>query len=196
MIDGHTMPDWVADVVRMRATVGALGETDSREATAHDQSLRCWWTSRATSEAGRAALTQLFPRTAVSAALATVSRAAGAVHDERIRQPRVIHLFRLPVSEEAIISRWIAEADGHAIITEAFDLDWASRLSRLRAFAAEASTGSHVPGGPYRVEVDAGDVRSLRGRTLRRACAVYAAAFASGTQAFPFIDATVTEETR
>ena len=105
MNESDHIPDWVSDVIRVRAVVGALGEAASGETTNDDQATRAWWKSRSTSAAGRAALAQLFPRTAISAALSVVSRAARVVHDERIGQPGVMHLFRLPASDETVIDR-------------------------------------------------------------------------------------------
>jgi hypothetical protein len=183
MSERELMPDWVADVIRARAIVGALGEPVN-----DDPETPRWWPSRATSDAGRFGLTQIFPRTAVSAALAIVSRAAAIVHDERIGQPHVVHLFRLPTADEIVISRWVSEEEGAAIITHTFELDATARLTGLRALGADHASGAPSPEGPQRVEVDAGDVHSLRGRTLRRACAVYARAFAAGTKAFPYIE--------
>lgn len=183
MSERDTMPDWVADVIRARAIVGALGEPVN-----DDPESPRWWPSRATSSAGRYGLTQIFPRTAASAALGIVTRAAAVVHDERIGQPHVVHLFRLPTADEVVISRWVSEAQGTAVITDTFDLDASERLPRLRSLGADQAPGALTPEGPQRVDIDPGDVRSLRGRTLRRACTVYARAFASGTKAFPYIE--------
>lgn len=191
MSERDTMPDWVADVIRARAIVGALGEPG-----ANDTEARNWWPSRATSQAGRAMLAQLFPRTAASAALTTVSRAAALVHEERIGQPHVVHLFRLPTSDEVVIGRWLSDEAGEAAIIDALDLDTGAKLTGLRALGGEQATDAPTPEGPQRVEVDPGDVRSIRGRTLRRACRVYARAFAAGTQAFPFVDISAVEGPR
>jgi hypothetical protein len=183
MNERDTMPDWVAVVIRARAIVGALGEPVNDE-----PGTPRWWPSRATSRAGRWGLAQIFPRKTASAAFAIVTRAAAVVHDERIRQPHVVHLFRLPTADEIVISRWVSEDKGADAITETFDLDASARLTRLRSLGADIAPGAPTPEGPQRIEVDAGDVRSLRGRALRRACAVYARAFTDGTQAFPFIE--------
>lgn|GEM_PF-2039027 len=191
MSERDTMPDWVAEVIRARAIVGALGEPDANDAEA-----RNWWPSRATSQAGRAMLAQLFPRTAASAALTTVSRAAALVHEERIGQPHVVHLFRLPTSDEVVIGRWLSDEAGEAIIVDTLDHDAGEWLNKLRGFGGDQATDAPAPEGPQRLEVDPGDVRSIRGRTLRRACMVYARAFAAGTRAFPFVDISVVDRPR
>ncbi|WP_295408787.1 BrxE family protein [uncultured Thiocystis sp.] len=81
---------------RLRFLVGALGERLG------------WWSSRFTDEIGLRRLAIPFPRTALRAALESVTIAARRDHDEKL-SPATVHLFRLPTAQEDSLAHHLAQ---------------------------------------------------------------------------------------
>jgi hypothetical protein len=83
-------------ILHLRLLVGALGERIG------------WWPSRFTDEIGLRRLAVPFPRTALRAALESVTLVARNDHDARLH-PNIVHLFRLGSVQEDAISHHLAQ---------------------------------------------------------------------------------------
>ena len=70
-----------------------------------------WWRTQFLKEVGLRAAGRVFPRTAMSAALRSVTIAARAEHDKRIGVGARYHLFRLPTSVEQLLGAVLLEDD-------------------------------------------------------------------------------------
>jgi hypothetical protein len=85
----------VLKMIELRFLVGALGERLG------------WWPSRFTDEIAIRRLATPFPRTALRAALESVTAVARRDHDAKLR-PDSIHLFRLSATQEDTIAHYLA----------------------------------------------------------------------------------------
>jgi len=83
-------------MIHLRFLVGALGERLQ------------WWPSRFTDEVGIRRLKIPFPRTALRAALESVTIAARRDHDDKL-PPGCVHLFRLGSVQEDTIAHYLAQ---------------------------------------------------------------------------------------
>lgn len=83
-------------VTQLRFLVGALGERLG------------WWPSRFTDDIGLRRLAVTFPRTALRAALESVTLAARSDHDRQLH-PNSVHLFRLGSAQEDGIAHHLAQ---------------------------------------------------------------------------------------
>ena len=85
---------FVEKIIKLRILVGFLGEKKQFN----------WWDTQFLGKVSLKHLDIIFPRTAFSAALNSVTEAAKQIHDERIGKGNLIHLFRLPTFYEQQIS--------------------------------------------------------------------------------------------
>jgi hypothetical protein len=90
----HRVPV-AAKMIRLRFLVGALGERLT------------WWPSRFTDEIGLRRLAIPFPRTALRAALESVTVAARLDHDQKLN-PATVHLFRLRGDQEDAVAHQLS----------------------------------------------------------------------------------------
>ena len=153
-------------MIQLRFLVGALGERIG------------WWPSRFTDDIGLRRLAIPFPRTALRAALESVTRAARRHHDQRLR-PDSVHLFRLGGAQEDMIAHHLAQ--GTELATPpATEAEILAALDLLGP-----PDGTAAPVGPCSL----GRVQRTR---LHAAVAdmarVYAAAARAGEQAVPYFE--------
>jgi len=167
------MAQWVESVVRARLLVASLGESAATP----------WWRTEALNSTGLRLLERLFPRTAVGAALETVSRAATIEHDGHIGRLRAYHLFRLPIADEMVVRDHLRLPETDALLRQLVGLqERQDRLDALRGLAGGESLTTVQ--GPVHCGATNG-VR--RGKALQRMCAAYAGAFAAGKVAYPYL---------
>ena len=178
------IPDWVARIIRARALVGMLGEASSPP----------WWPSKLTTPAGRTSLSQVFPRGGPLTAYRLVTRAASVHHDRMISHPHASHLFRLPPSTEAAITRAESSDPGKHLVVSLLDAGISLSLSaltdQLRDLAGAQSLAHATTrgcAGPVQVEPTSDEIPSMRARILRVVCATYVRALDTGSTVAPFL---------
>lgn len=147
------------DILRLRLTIGALGERLSPP----------WWRTQILTGAGARHATRLFPRTSVRAGLETVTLAAAREHDPHVG-PQRFHLFRLPAAVEARLQDTLQTAT----LAPALE-DLEALLKSLPKAAAEE--------GPRSL----GRVADIP-RQLGRLAALYAAAAREGKRVYPYFE--------
>lgn len=167
------MTDLHQRVVQARWLVGSLGEGATP----------AWWPSEAGTAVGQRMLARIFPRTALAAALQTITRAAEVVHDERIGRRSVYHLFRLPAADETTMHELLTGTMAAELLGPLAAL--MDRREQMDALRRLAPTGSAIRGvGPQRV----GTVEDLHyEKALPLLCAAYAAGFAAAQPVFPYL---------
>lgn len=153
-------------LIELRFLVGALGERLG------------WWPSRFTGEIGLRRLATSFPRTALRAALESVTIAARRDHDERL-SPACVHLFRLPNAQEDTIAHHLAQGTG--LTAPPADLDGIlAALDRIGP-----PDGCAPPIGPCSLGRDQRTRLSAAVADLAR---VYGGAARSGERAIPYFE--------
>lgn len=154
-------------MAQLRFLVGALGERIG------------WWPSRFTDDIALRRLAIPFPRTALRAALESVTIVARSDHDERLH-PDSVHLFRLGGAHEDGIAHHLAMRSARL---EPPPGDREALLIALDSMGAPA--GGVAPVGPCSL----GKVQRVR---LHAAVAdlarVYAAAARTGQRAVPYFE--------
>ena len=137
-------------------------------------------TSPFTVETSRRSLELVFPRTAVRAALESVTEAARRVHDEPHLGPRPFHLFRLPVHLEDRLAGWLAASDTTLSWPPAEREDLCVELERIaRQSPAVAERGPLRLGEPDRLNQE---------RAFRELAAVYLRAAGQGLRTIPYFE--------
>ena len=156
-------------LAQMRAVVGYLGE---REQSA-------WWQSSFFAPGSRAFLTPMFSRTYVLAQCGGVTKAAAAIHDERIGVGNVYHLFRLPADLEQSLHQAMQESKVCQDIQ-----DILSTQETALAFLQEQADEPITAGvGPVLV----GSVHDLRDLSRWRTVAAhYVEAFRQSWEIYPY----------
>ena len=162
--------------IRLRAATLALGEC-ARPA---------WWKTQFMNEAGLRFLERLYPRTSFHAAVHAAGRAACDVHDRAVGRIGVYHLFRLPESLEAEMTRVPRDFDEEFISRFRAGLGSSEKLMELLASFSEGPLEKDATPGARRIGVDK-DLMSTAG--LKRLAAAYHHAFAQGRPAFPYFTA-------
>lgn len=155
-------------LAELRLLVGYLGEVQDTP----------WWDTRFLDPKGLRFLQMTFPRTALSAAAHSVSTAAKRLHDERIGDKDVYHLFRLPPSLEEETERFFLGPE--APVPETLPSSSYSAMEALHAFAGEPIP---APLGPFQVENPKGDCDH---DTITRLAGVYMHAFSVGQISLPY----------
>ena len=165
----HMEPKEIRAIATLRAVVGYLGERDQAG----------WWQSAFFAPNSTAFLSPVFPRTRILAQCTGVTRAAAAVHDERIGVGRVYHLFRLP---EDLEQRLHAMLQTEQLVAEAESLT-AGRDTALRFLQDHGRSSGAAGAGP----VSAGGLSDLRTTDgWRTAIGHYARGFNQRTEIFPY----------
>lgn len=142
-----------------------------------------WWKTQFLTDIGLKTTSRLFPRTAVAAALNSVTLAARTDHDQRVGAGRRVHLFRLPVHLEMAITDVLQggefEKEGRELLGRG-DTGLRDKLAAL----AE-SQDVKAPEGP----VSLGAAKALdTGHGASSLAAAYAKAFLSGRRLYPYFE--------
>jgi hypothetical protein len=155
-------------LLKLRLLVAFLGE--KRQAN--------WWDCGFLAPTGQRFLQETFPRTALEAGLRSTSQAARSLHDSRIGRVGVFHLFRLPVDKEDILEAAVPQLrtlDPQKLIT--------SKEAALAELGTMAKAKSTPATGPVRVAAPAAVFTPT---AVSEMAAHYHAAFAGGSQCFPY----------
>ena len=153
----------------LRAIVGYLGERDHAG----------WWQSAFFAPGSAAFLAPVFSRTQTLAQCTGVTRAAAAVHDERIGVGHVYHLFRLPEDVEQRIHTELHDPELTRTIGEAV----ASKDNAIQYLRDQRGSAEGAGVGPVRV----GDLHDLRAEERwRDVAAEYLRAVEAGVEIYPY----------
>jgi hypothetical protein len=161
-----THQDTVDHLLRLRVAVGGLGQAGSHG----------WWPCSYLDPTGLDTLAYNFPRAPRAAGFAATSLAAKKLHDDRIGQTGVTHLFRLEPDLEIQVQRAATEDRLAAI-----DLDPAALM---RDLVRMADHEIDTPEGPVQVGFTA-DVDSPE--ALASMARHYQAGFRLGIRVFPYL---------
>jgi hypothetical protein len=112
-------------LLTVRTLVAALGE----------QPPSPWWRTQFLTEAGLRVTTRIFPRTAVAAAINSVSEAARRDHDARVGVGRRYHLFRLPTEWEDGLATSLMRQESQAEVKQLLQSGPERLLSKLESLA-------------------------------------------------------------
>lgn len=155
-------------LIQLRFLVGALGERLD------------WWPSHFTEPVGLRLLTHTLPRSALRAALESVTVAARRNHDRQL-SPNSVHLFRLGSAPEDSIGLYLAQGiELTAPPTTAEEI-----LAALDELGPP--DGSHAPVGPCSL----GKIqRTRRHDAVADMARIYAAAARARQPAIPYFEVT------
>jgi len=162
--------DGVRELLLLRTFVAVLGE----------RATPAWWRTQFLTEVGLRSMTRVFPRTAASAALSSVSIAAREEHDRRIGLGERYHLFRLPANLERGIALLMSE--------EAFVIQTARLVSKGTAeLISELTAMTHGRKETAEGPVKVGSTISLaKPLTVEILAAHYQHSFETSRRAFPY----------
>ena len=153
-------------IAKVRLLVGALGER-------HE-----WWRTQFTHETSQRSLEIIFPRTALRAALESVTEAARRVHDEKL-EPKTCHLFRLPSALEDRLADWLADVPEKTLAWPPAQRD--EVVAQLQRLAGKSTVT--VAEGPQSL----GDAARLEDkRTFEDLASAYLIAANSGFRPIPY----------
>jgi hypothetical protein len=157
-------------VSELRAIVAAVGE----------RAKPAWWHTNILTEVGLRVTGKVFPRTALTTALKSVSHVAQVDHDRRVGRDRY-HLFRLPPEIECDLFGPLMDRDELRKIEAAVVSDHNALIACLKVIAGPEKVG---PGeGPVRM----GSFRDLGSPKWVSVCAAqYLASVESGIRRFPY----------
>jgi len=156
----------------LRAVVAALGERATPP----------WWRTTMLTDVGLRICGRVFPRTALQAALKSVTLFAQHDHDERVGANRY-HLFRLPAQGERALWSDLLQGSGPAEIGALLNGDRQVLLDRLELIA-----------GAQKVEAAEGPIRMGTADELEnpdaiaRCAAHYLASTAHAARRFPYFE--------
>ncbi len=155
-----------AEIVRLRMSVGLLGEVENPQ----------WWSSTFISPASEAFLTPIFGMQTQQARYRGLVEAARLVHDDRIGVGRAFHLFRLPDHiEHCVFEITQLNSGGIAAVTTRDAAD---------AILAELCGGEAPPReGPTMISAKDGVAGT---EWVGEVAALYRSAFAKAVQCFPY----------
>jgi hypothetical protein len=166
-------------VFRLKAVVLALGESTTPP----------WWQTKFMNETGLKYLERLYPRSFFHAAVYAAGRAASEAHERAVGRVGVYHLFRLPESLEAELVRLPLHTYQDFLSELRGALGQSERLMEMLAsLCGDEKVGSSL--GARRVGSDK-DLLTRAG--LRKAAAIYHAAFRMNQPGFPYFTAEPTE---
>jgi hypothetical protein len=155
-------------LVELRLLVGYLGE----------RAQSAWWDTAFLSPTGLRYSAINFPRSAVAAAVVSVTEAARRLHDSRIGKGGVFHLFRLPPVIEEAVHYEILHGDPDPL--QALIQTRDAALDALGRVAVERLT---APEGPVQI----GTVKTLLyPRSLEELAKHYLDAFLHNRKTFPY----------
>ena len=162
--------------IRLRALVLALGEC------IHP----AWWNTEFMNETGLRFLQRLYPRTFIRAAIHAAGEAACDAHDRAVGRVGVYHLFRLPESLDAEISRMPPNADDEFFTAFQAALGNPDKLMELLASLCSQAEIRDASQGARRIGTD----RDLMTHSAFDAmAAVYHRAFKQMNPVFPYFAA-------
>lgn len=160
-------------VLRLRGLVLALGECSGSP----------WWKTEFMNETGLRFLERLYPRTFFQAAIHAAGKAARDAHDRAVGRVGVYHLFRLPESLDAEMSRLPPNTDESFVTAFRAALGDPDKLMELLVSLADLSEGEGVSVGAKRIGTD----RDLTTHAaFKAAAAIYHRAFMQRTPVFPY----------
>ena len=162
-------------LLRLRAVVLALGESVTP----------AWWRTEFMNETGLRFLERLFPRTTFHAAVHAAGKAASEAHDRAVGRVGVYHLFRLPEPLEIELRRMPTDPADDYFYTLRNALGRPEELIKLLALICDGEEADCAPGA-QNIGTDK-DLMDMAG--LRRAAAVYHAAFGINRPGFPYFTA-------
>jgi hypothetical protein len=152
----------------LRIAVAILGQSEAAG----------WWTSSFLTPGGISIARYNFPRAADYAALNSTTVAAKRLHDERIGKRRCVHLFRLPLGEEALIQRAILEDDCALLKSRP-----TTRAEAMKVLEAESGGLISVVAGPVQI----GSITNAFSEAgIVELAKHYLAAFTQGIQCLPY----------
>jgi hypothetical protein len=161
----------IRQIFQLRAIVATLGERTTPP----------WWRTQFLTNVGVRALTRVFPRTALSAALNSVLVVARAEHDKRIGLGKSYHLFRLSENIEHSLMLLMSE---QALSTQVAALASKSQEDLIQDLANMAA-GREEPlaDGPIRLGSNSSITESsgIEGLAVH-----YRNSFETGRRAFPY----------
>ncbi len=162
-------------VFRLRALVLALGESASP----------AWWNTQFMNETGLRFLERLYPRTFYKAAVHAAACAASDVHDKAAGRVGVYHLFRLPETLEAAVTRMPQDGDDAFFASFRDSLGRQETLLELLSSLYSVVNVEDADGnsGAKRVGT-VNDLTTMDG--FERVAALYHHAFLRGRPVFPY----------
>jgi hypothetical protein len=173
MATGAVSPDQVRQILRLRILVAALGERTTPQ----------WWRTQFLKEVGLRAMGRVFPRTAVSAALKSVTIAACAEHDKRIGVGGRYHLFRLPVALEQSLAATMSEDEFRSQTSAIIAKEQEGLIQELVAMANGRTIAS--ADGPVKL----GSVARLAEKAgVEELAANYRLSFEMNRRTFPYFE--------
>jgi hypothetical protein len=164
----------IHDLLLLRFLAAAIGE----------QTNPPWWRTNFLSSLGLRTTARLFPRTALPAALKSVSAAACMDHDTRIGVGGHCHLFRLPQPVEQSLAAAASDEALHSEFAKLAQEGQKALIKRLEDIAA--GRRADPAEGPVRLgpakDIGAPD-------SIARMAAHYLASIAYGIRRFPYFEA-------
>jgi len=163
------MPNYVR-IRDLRAVVAAIGERTDPP----------WWHTNMLTDLGLRVAGRVFPRTAVQAALKSVSVVAQHDHDQRVGWDRY-HLFRLPPEIERNLFPPPADSLDIRYIEVPISADLTALITSLKGIAALKETIATE--GPVKI----GTVNDLNnGEWIPFCAAQYLASVETGVRCYPY----------
>jgi hypothetical protein len=142
-----------------------------------------WWRTQFLKEVGLRAVSRVFARTAVSAALKSVTIAAGAQHDKRIGVGGRYHLFRLPTALEQSLAAALVKDEFRSQAAAMIAKDQEGLIQEL-AVMANGRTISPAE-GPVRL----GSIPRLAAKAgVEELAAHYRSSFEVNRRTFPYFE--------
>ena len=155
----------------LRVLVGFLGEKDQF----------AWWDTSFLSTVGCKYLGITFPRSGIAAGVVAVTEAACRLHDSRIGQGRVCHLFRLPQVTEQRIHQGVLTGDAAGLLKVI-----SSREAAFQELESLAKEPESLPDGPVKL----GNASGLSTpAAVAKLAGIYFGAFRAGRQCLPYFTA-------
>lgn len=160
---------YLLSLLNMRLLVGFLGERAQFD----------WWPTAFYEPSARLFLEPVFPKTSALAQCHGVVEAARRRHDEHLNVGSY-HLFRLPEETEQDLHGLVQSEAGKAAAAEA------NRNKKAALAALESLAEANTPDAEGPVLV--GSMQEIGSAAIvNRIAAIYRAAFASGTKAYPYL---------
>lgn len=163
--------DLLVEFILLRLLVGFLGE----------KSQYSWWETDFLSVTGQQFLKIIFPRTALSAGIISVSEAARRLHDSRIGLRGNYHLFRAPEEEKIYQKLYELNASGKLLLPQSKE----QALQELRNLSGKLT--QEISEGPVRIGTTK---KFFKIENLKLIAALYCKAFSENKRIFPYFLAT------
>lgn len=158
----------ISRLAELRLLVAALGEKADSP----------WWNTSFFSPAAESFHQFNFPRTAISASVASVQEAARRSHDQAVGAVGAFHLFRFSAVVEEQVHHFLLRNGSE--LADSIESSEAGML-RLRHLAGEPAEWTSSPGA-----VDCGTLSLSKKASFTPIAEAYYAAFESGDKSFPY----------